>query len=214
MHVDRHESGAEPSQDGVGKALREVKTLVGFMELIGGNSLHICAWLNEPQLVSDLHAVLGPAGFAAAPSASGERDLPRDVVLRLAACFADRPELLLAMLDVALPRCQEPPKELMDQWSALAQEAAPAAPVAIFGPYGGIDLPPLTPPMGHWRRRLRCPTMLSSRRINDAQSSLTLSPEPAKQDCLSEDGDAACSTLTPDRSPVILDRRALLIDRS
>src|SRR3954451_8786144 len=48
MVIDR--AGVESSQDGVGKAVAEVKTLVGFMELIGGNLSHICAWLNQPQL--------------------------------------------------------------------------------------------------------------------------------------------------------------------
>ena len=32
-----------------GKALvTEGKTLVGFMQLIGGDLSHVCAWLNEP----------------------------------------------------------------------------------------------------------------------------------------------------------------------
>ena len=253
--------GVKSSHDGVGKAVREVKTLVGFMQLIGGDLSHVCAWLNEPLLVGDLNEVLGPAGFRAVPPTPGDVGLPPDVVLGLAACFANRPDLLLAMLDVALPRCHEPPKELEDRWSALAKEAPPVPilarmaepnlhppksprgalastsslsddarsrlspepakqdclsedgeaacstltpPVPILARMAEPDLHPPTPPRGA--------LVATSSHSDDARS--RLSPEPARQDCLSEDGEAACSTLTPpERSPDVIGRKALLIDR-
>jgi ankyrin repeat protein len=109
----------------VASAVQEVKTLLGFMQLIGGDLWYILSWLNDPQLVSDLHEVLGPTGFRTVPCAPGDLDLPRDVVLRLASCFAeaDRPDLLLAMLDVALPRCHDSPADLCREWIGLAGEA-------------------------------------------------------------------------------------------
>ena len=160
--------GVKSSHDGVGKAVREVKTLVGFMQLIGGDLSHVCAWLNEPLLVGDLNEVLGPAGFRAVPPAPGDVGLPPDVVLRLAACFANRPELLLAMLDVALPRCHEPPKELKDRWSALVKEAPP---VPILARMPEPDLHPPTPPRGALAS--------TSSHSDDARS--RLSPEPANR---------------------------------
>jgi hypothetical protein len=69
----------EPSFcDGVEKAVRQVNTLIAFVQLIGGD---IGGWVDvSPSLISDLHDVYG---------ATGPKTLPGEVVLRLAACFAE-----------------------------------------------------------------------------------------------------------------------------
>jgi ankyrin repeat protein len=106
----------------VARAVREVRTLIGFMQLIGGGLFHICDWLNDRQLVGDLHDVFGPCADSDLPT---PRILKGDVVLSLATYFAEagRRDLLLAMLDIALPRCDDAPAELCREWIGLAHEA-------------------------------------------------------------------------------------------
>jgi hypothetical protein len=114
----------ERSCDAVERAVREVKSLISFMQLIGGEMSHIRGWLNNPRMVCDLHEVLGPAGFQSMPGASGET-LQGEAVRNLAKCFAEsgRHDLLLAMLDLALRDCRNPPGDLSRQWIWLATEA-------------------------------------------------------------------------------------------
>jgi ankyrin repeat protein len=115
----------ERSCNAVERAVREVKSLISFMQLIGGDLSHICGWLNNnTQMICDLHEVLGPAGFQSMPDALGET-LQGEAVRNLAKCFAEsgRHDLALAMLDLALRDCRNPPGDLSRQWIWLATEA-------------------------------------------------------------------------------------------
>ena len=126
----------ERSCNAVERAVREVKSLISFMQLIGGDLSHICGWLNNnTQMVCDLHEVLGPAGFQSIPGGLGET-LQGEAVGNLAKCFdkSGRRDLLLAMLDLALRGCPNPPADLSPQWICLAIEALEK----------GMDVPEIT----------------------------------------------------------------------
>jgi Ankyrin repeats (3 copies) len=116
-----HESSGEEIGSAL-EAMDEVRTLVDFMQRIGGGLEHICAVLrdkDQTQTIIDLHSVFG--GDPAEPSIQPE------AVLRLANGFAaaGRPDLQLALLDVALPQCPTGSIKsiLAKQWIDLATRA-------------------------------------------------------------------------------------------
>lgn len=104
------------------RAIDEVRTLVHFMQSIGGDLGHICALLRnaeQTQTIIDLHCVFG-----------GDPEQPTiqpTAVLRLSNGFAaaGRPDLQLGLLDRALPQCPtgKTKSKLAQQWIALATRA-------------------------------------------------------------------------------------------
>jgi ankyrin repeat protein len=182
----------ERSCDAVERAVREVKTLLGFMQLIGGGLSHICGWLNSPQMVCDLHEVLGPAGFQCMPAALGET-LQSEAVGDLAKCFAEsgRRDLLLAMLDLAVRGCRNPPSDLSRQWICLAIEAQEE----------GMDVPEITQIVARGLLRSR-PRWLDANDRN-ALTRLANSPQLSSPTTASRREDDALSGLTPSPSPLI-----------
>jgi hypothetical protein len=184
----------ERSCDAVERAVREVKSLISFMQLIGGEMSHIRGWLNNPRMVCDLHEVLGPAGFQSMPGASGET-LQGEAVRNLAKYFAEsgRHDLLLAMLDLALRGCWNPPADLSRQWIWLAIEALEQ----------GMDVPEITKTVA--QRLLRSkPRWLDT----DERAALTRLANPQQllsPISASRCDDAALSRQTPSPSPLIWD---------
>ena len=140
MAIDRPDA---LSRQAVDKALHEIETLLAFLHQIGGDLTQLCRLIHaHPQLVEDLDAVFGdvPRRFFAAAGDDDREENSRDhnaeVVLRLSngIAAAGRPDLQLALLDVALPNCRDAPAKatLCEQWlalnnAALEQEAEPPA---------------------------------------------------------------------------------------
>src|SRR5262245_35046470 len=119
MRIVAREGSSGEDVGKAAKAMDEVRTLVCFIQSIGGGLEQICALLgdrSQTQTIRDLHSVL-----AAEPA------IHPDAVLRLAKAFevSGRPDLQLALLDHALPQCPAGPgkSKLADQWIGLATRA-------------------------------------------------------------------------------------------
>jgi hypothetical protein len=119
----RIEARDRSSLDQIGRAadaVDEVRTLVHFIQRIGGDLGLICMLLrdkDQTQTIKDLHSVFG--GNPEQPT------IKPDAVLRLSNACALRPDVQLALLDHALPQCLPGPDKsrLADQWIGFAAEA-------------------------------------------------------------------------------------------
>ncbi len=122
VRIEARDSFSAREIDKARKAVDEVRTLVRFIQSIGGGLEHIRALLwdsNQAQFIQDLHYVLGRN--------SEQPTIRPESVLRLAKAFEvlGRPDLQLALLDHALPQCPAGPgkSKLAEQWIGLATEA-------------------------------------------------------------------------------------------
>jgi hypothetical protein len=121
------------TREAIERAVQQVRTLSAFIQVIGGNVGHVCRMIaDQPQMADYLDSVLGgspPRFFSPVPSDPGKESarLDPETVMLLGDRFAaaNRPDLQLALYDVALPNCMDFParNDLCQQWISLNNRA-------------------------------------------------------------------------------------------